>query len=200
MFRAHEVMTRPVVSVQDSTPLHEAGTLLAEYGYAGLPVTDHSGVLVGVLTSGDVLRARPADHHTAGAVMSAPALAAEVFADLDDIGRLLLRRGVRSVPVVDDQSRVVGIVSRGDLLRLNTTSDDGIAVGVQKLLDDHTGKRRWIAQVRDGVVTVAGHFDDDSERRIATALARMVPGAREVRIGAGTSTGDGSGTPEGARR
>lgn len=190
MLRTHDVMTRPVVSVQDSTPLHTAGALLADYGYAGLPVTDSSGVLVGMLTSGDVLRARPAEHHTAGAVMSAPALAAEMFSDLDDVGRLLLRRGVRSVPVVDDESRVVGIVSRGDLLRINRTSDDVVAVGVQKLFDDYTGKRRWIAQVREGVVTVAGHFDDDSERRIATALAHMVPGARHARIGASEPNDD----------
>lgn len=184
MLRAQDVMTRPVVSVQRSTPLPEAGSLLADYGYAALPVTDGSGILMGVLTSGDVLRADPAHHHTAEAVMSAPAVAAEMFSGLDRVGRMLTRRGVRSVPVVDDDGRVVGIVSRGDLLRLNVTSDDAIAVGVQKLLDDYTGKRRWIAQVQQGEVTVAGRFDDDSERRIAVALARMVPGTREVRIGA----------------
>lgn len=87
------------------------------------------------------------------------------------------------MPVVDDEGRVAGIVSRGDLLRLSVTSDDAIAVGVQKLLDDYTGKRRWVAQVKAGEVTVAGRFDE-SERRIAVALARMVPGIRDVRIGA----------------
>ncbi|MGZ5390886.1 MAG: histidine kinase, partial [Mycobacterium sp.] len=64
------------------------------------------------------------------------------------------------------------------------TSDDAIAVAVQKLLDGYTGMRRWIAQVRDGRVRVAGRFDDDPERRIAMALTRMVPGTRDVRIGA----------------
>lgn len=55
---------------------------------------------------------------------------------------------VMSRPVVSVQSS-----TRGDLLRLSATSDDVIAVGVQKLLDDYTGKRRWIAQVREGDVT-----------------------------------------------
>lgn len=184
MVCAVDVMSRPVVSVQSSTPLQETGSLLADYGYAGIPVVDEDGVLLGMVSSGDALRADPARHHTAGAVMTTPAVAVDASSDLDEVGRRLLQRGIRSVPVVDDECRVLGVVSRGDLLRLSATSDDAIAVGVQKLLDDYTGKRRWIAQVREGDVTVAGPFDDDSERRIALALDRMIPGAREVRIGA----------------
>ncbi|MCK0176175.1 HPP family protein [Mycolicibacterium sp. F2034L] len=183
MLTAADIMSRPVVSVHSTTPLEEAGALLADYGYAGLPVTDSDGVLLGMLTSGDVLRADRTRQQTAGAVMTAPAVVAEMFSGVDGVGRLLLQRGIRSVPVVDDHGRVIGILSRGDLLRLNVTSDDAVAVGVQKLLDDYTGKRRWVAQVRDGLVTVAGVFDDDSERRIAMQLARMVPGANEVRLG-----------------
>ena len=41
--------------------------------------------------------------------------------------------------------------------------------------------------MRQGHVTLAGRFDDDTERRIAVALARTVPGARDVRIGAATT-------------
>lgn len=185
MLRAGNVMSRPVVSVEHSTCLREAGALLADYGYAGLPVTDESGVLLGMLTGGDVLRAGPAGQDRAvGTGMTAPAVAAEIHTDLDDVGRLLSRRGIRSVPVVDGDGRVLGIVSRGDLLRLDLTSDDFIAVGAQKLLDDYTGKRRWIAQVRQGEVLVAGRFDGDAERRIAVALMRMIPGVQAVRIGA----------------
>ena len=183
MLLAGDVMSRPVVSVQYSAPLCEAGGLLADYGYAGLPVVDESGVLLGLLTCGDVLRAGPAGQETAGAVMTEPAVTAEICSSLDDVGRLLIRRGIRSVPVVDGEGRVLGIISRGDLLRLDLTSDDVIAVGAQKLLDDHTGTRRWIAQVRQGEVVVAGRFDGDAERRIAVALMRMVPGVRDVRIG-----------------
>lgn len=183
-------MSRPVVSVRCSTPLREAGTVLADYGYAGLPVVDESGRLLGIVTCGDVLRAGPAREATAGTVMTAPAVAVGLYSDLDEIGRLLVRRGIRSVPVVDDEGRVVGIVSRGDLLRLDMTSDDVIAVGAQKLLDDYTGKRRWIAQVRQGEVLVAGYFDGDAERRIAMALTRMVPGVREVRVGVTVPSAD----------
>jgi CBS domain-containing protein len=184
VLHAADVMSRPVVTVRSTTPLQQSGMLLADYGFAGLPVVDADGVLLGMLTSGDVLRADRTRQHTAQTVMTAPAIAAEVFTRIEDVGRLLLQRGVRSVPVVDDHGRVIGIVSRGDLLRLNSNSDEAVAVGVQKLLDDYTGKRRWIAVVRDGDVTIAGVFDDDSERRIAAALAQTVPGAGDVRLGA----------------
>lgn len=184
MLHAGDVMTRPVVTARATTPLHEVGALLADYGYAGLPVVDGGGVLLGFVTSGDILRADRTRDHTAGEVMTSPAVAAEVSSDLDAVGRLLVRRGVRSVPVVDGDGRVVGVLSRGDLLRLNETSDYVVAAGVQKALDDYTGTRRWIAAVRDGDVTVAGFFDDDQERHMAAALARTVPGARAVRIGA----------------
>lgn len=183
-------MSRPVVSVQHSTSLREAGGLLADYGYAGLPVIDESAVLLGMLTCGDVLRADPGSRDTAGAVMTHPAVTAELYSSLEDVGRLLTRRGIRSVPVVDDDGALVGILSRGDMLRLDLTSDDVIAAGAQKLLDDYTGRRQWIAQVQQGVVLVAGRFDGDPERRIATALVRMVPGVRDVRIGSAASPTD----------
>ena len=57
MLHAVDVMSRPVVSARSSTPLREAGTVLADYGYAGLPVVDESGCLLGIVTCGDVLRA-----------------------------------------------------------------------------------------------------------------------------------------------
>ncbi|MGZ8818939.1 MAG: CBS domain-containing protein [Mycobacterium sp.] len=184
MVQVTEVMSRPVVVVGSSTSLRAAAVPLAEDGYAGLPVVDDEGRLVGFLTIGDLLRAGEASIQTAGAAMTAPAVAARAESDLDTVGQLLLTRGVRSVPVIDDEGYVIGIVSRGDILRLSLTSDDAIAVAVQKLLDGYTGMRRWIAQVRDGRVRLAGRFDDDPERRIAMALTRMVPGTRDVRIGA----------------
>ena len=185
MWSAVNFMTRPVVTVRHATPLSEAGAILANCGYAAVPVVDDGGLLLGVITAGDVLRANHRGFATAGEAMACPALAAEMFADVHVVGQLLLGQGIRSLPVVDDEGRVIGIISRGDLLRLDLTSDDAIAVGVQKLLDDYTGKRRWVAQVRGGDVTLAGRFDDDPERRIAIALARTVPGAKTVRIGHG---------------
>lgn len=90
------------------------------------------------------------------------------------------------LPVIDVMTRPVITVRRTASLRSAAVplSDDTVAVGVQKLLDNYTGRRRWFAQVREGSVTMGGRFDDESERRIADALARTIPGIREVRLGA----------------
>lgn len=186
MLQVTEVMSRPVVTVLTSASLRAAGVPLAADDYAGVPVVDEQGHLCGMLTTGDLLRAHETGMQTAGAAMTAPPVTASPTTDLDTVGQLLLTRGVRSIPVVDEENNVIGIVSRGDILRLSLTSDDAIAVGVQKLLDNYTGARRWTAQVRDGCVTLTGQFDDDAERRIAAALTRTVPGYRKVRIDAGT--------------
>ncbi|WP_283609485.1 CBS domain-containing protein, partial [Mycolicibacterium poriferae] len=92
-------MTRPVVTVRHGTPLSEAGAILANCGYAALPVDDDGGLLLGVITAGDVLRANHRGFATAGEAMACPALAAEMFADVHVVGQLLLGQGIRSLPV-----------------------------------------------------------------------------------------------------
>jgi CBS-domain-containing membrane protein len=92
-------------------------------------------------------------------VMSRPVVTVRNATSLQKARNLLVDCGFAGIPVVDDEHRVIGIVSRGDVLRISNISDHGVSVGVQKLLDD-------------------------SERRIAAALAQMVPGTRPVRLGA----------------
>ncbi|WP_324195555.1 CBS domain-containing protein [Nocardia cyriacigeorgica] len=136
-----------------------------------------------MLASGDILRAgEPEGGATVAAVMSTPALAATVDQELSEVIAMLLAHGVRSLPVLDEHGRVQGMFSRGDALRLMLRPDETIAADAQSLLDDYTGRRRWRATAAEGTVTVAGDFADASERRIATALARTVPGVREVAL------------------
>ncbi|AOW94161.1 histidine kinase [Rhodococcus sp. WMMA185] len=180
--RVHDVMQRPVTTVLQSSGARQAAVLLAEHGWAALPVTDGDGHLVGMLTSGDLLRAgtpSPPDI-TVGAAMTSPAVAIATYQDLAEATKILLQHGLRSLPVVDDDGQVTGILSRGDLIRLMLKPDEAIAVSAQTRLDDYTGTRRWHVSVSEGSVTVAGSFVDDSERRIAIALANTVPGARSV--------------------
>lgn len=192
--RARDVMQRPVATVGRDAPVAEAAVPLAEQGYAALPVLDHRDRLVGMLTSGDVLRGTMSgDAHTVAEVMTAPAVAVPAYQDLAEVTRVLLSRGLRSVPVVEDDGQVVGIVSRGDLLRLLLKPDEAIAVSVQRRLDDYTGTRRWCAEVSGGQVTIRGAFVDESERRIAIALARTVPGTRSAATAPPTPTPHGPG-------
>ncbi|MBF6353784.1 CBS domain-containing protein [Nocardia higoensis] len=186
--RVHDVMCRPVVTVNEDTPVRVAAVMLTDHGFAALPVLDRDQRLVGVLTSGDVLRAGEPDAVvTVREVMTTPALAAAAYQDLAEVVRMLLINGVRSLPVLDGEGRVQGMFSRGDALRIMLRPDEAIAAGAQARLDDYTRTRRWHATARDGAVRVTGVFADDSERRIATALVRTVPGVREVTLVSGAS-------------
>jgi CBS-domain-containing membrane protein len=152
--------------------------MLAELGYAALPVLDRDDRLVGMLSSGDVLRAGELTDETVGELMTHPPVSVAEHQDLAEVVTKLLPHGLRSLPVIDEDGRVVGMFSRGDALRIMLQPDEAIAAGAQRLLDEYTGTRRWHVVVRGRVATISGRFADESEHRIAIALTRTVPGIR----------------------
>ncbi|MGV9544254.1 CBS domain-containing protein [Nocardia beijingensis] len=179
--QVREVMRRPVTIVRREDTAREAALMLAELRYAALPVLDGDDRLIGMLTSGDLLRSGELDD-AVGAVMTTPAVSLPQNAALAEAMSRLVTHGLRSLPVVDAEDRVVGMFSRGDALRLMLTPDDALAADAQRLLDQYRGARRWQVTVDDGDATVSGRFADESERRIALALTRTVPGIRTASI------------------
>ena len=102
-------------------------------------------------------------------------------ADLAEVGRLLLERRIRSIPVVRGR-RVVGIVARRDLLAVLARRDEDIARDLEALLASELGAPSpYRVTVEDGSVELAGPADPTS-RRLASLLAREVPGVIEVRF------------------
>ena len=188
-------MTAPAISVPPEATIKQAARLLADHRISGLPVVDGAGILVGVVTEADLIRLES----TAGSPAApprpgrSPALVAEVMTpdpvvvaedtDIGHVADLLLRTGFRRVPVVRGR-RVVGVVSRHDLVRLLATDDDLIAAGVRRLLREHGGRvLAYGVRVQDGVVELRGEGDQAS-RRMARALARRVAGVLDVRVAA----------------
>ena len=143
--RAHEIMTTDVVAVSSDTPTPEIARRLLEHRVSAAPVVDGSGMVIGMVSEGDLIGRSDADQEerrdwwlsliaegealhpdflatlrrptvTARDVMSAPVV--RVTEDTDDveIARLLATHRIKRVPVVRD-GRLVGIVSRADLLR-----------------------------------------------------------------------------------
>ncbi|MGY1726307.1 HPP family protein [Geodermatophilus sp. SYSU D01062] len=201
--QTRDVMTRDVVTVGPHTAVHYAAEVMAARGFAALPVVDDEDRLVGIVAEADLLRHRlpqdprlhlrrdeadggppPALVHD---VMTRDVRAVDVTADVADVARLFVDAGLRSVPVTDG-GRLVGIVSRRDLLHLLARPDDDVRQQLLRLVEGYTGELdAWAVDVRDGTATIrrlrgGPQGSEEVERRALTALARTVGGITDVRV------------------
>ena len=187
--RARDLMTAPVITVQPWTSAKEAAGLLSAHGFTALPVVDDDERLIGIVTEADLIRGRiPVDpryaheHHeataagrTAGDLMTSPATAMSTGTDVADLCQALIDARIRAMPIVDG-SAVVGIVTRGDIVRVLAREDTDIARDVKHRLEIYGGSGRWKIDVRDGCVHIADQYDDDTDRHVTRLLALAVPG------------------------
>lgn len=128
-----DIMTREVVTIRPGTSLDEAWELLRKHHIRGLPVVDDARRMVGILTIADFLkvtdwrmchtiRARIRfmfSHHpvsSAAQIMTAPVTVAREDMHLTEAFRIFAERGINHLPVVNDQGKLVGILTRLDLL------------------------------------------------------------------------------------
>jgi CBS domain-containing protein len=193
--RARDMMTSPVITVGPEAPVKEVAALMTAHGFTAMPVVDEEQQLLGIVTEADLMRDRicpdPRSPSLEGqptelppmavsAVMTCPVTTMTPGADAADLARAMLEEHIRSIPIVEG-SRVVGIVSRRDMLRIIARDDNSIAADVRRRLAAYGGSRRWQVSVTDGVVTVCDEFDDEVERHVVTVLARSVPGVLRVK-------------------
>jgi CBS domain-containing protein len=194
--RVKDIMSRPVHTVRAADPVEQAAALLTDKQITAAPVLDAGGVLVGMVSEGDLLwhqvPADPTAHlwrPAGGQGVERPKVIADVMSrdplttwPEADVAQLMLEEAVRSVPVVDD-GKLVGIVSRRDILRTVVRTDDVLCGEAQHRLDEYAGGvHRWTVTVTDGAATVEGGFDDDAERAIVAVMVRTVPGITTVRL------------------
>lgn len=184
--KAREIMTRPVVRVGPATPVREAIVLLTEHCVAALPVVGEDDAVLGVFTEADALRSGitgAAPDVLVATAMTTPAVTVGLGTDVAEIARRMLGDRLRSIPVVDDDGVLVGIVSRRDMLTPLVRQDDSVASHLNALLTDYSGHRdRWAVSVTGGMVTIRGAFTDEAERRVVTALAKTVYGVVGVEL------------------
>jgi CBS domain-containing protein len=120
-----ELMTPDPIVIDESASLDEAVRLLEENEISGLPVVDREGILVGVITQTDVVRARAVGHlwHRwpglrVRHLMHSPALTADRSMTMEEAAQLMERAHVHRLVVVDDdQITPIGIISTTDLVR-----------------------------------------------------------------------------------
>src|SRR5579875_3562745 len=115
---------------------------------------------------------------TAAALMSAPVITVHPEATLTEAARLMYQHGVKRLPVVDAHGRLVGIVSRADLLKAFLRSDESIRHELQTQILEPIGVAGSVrASAEEGLVTLEGEVES---RLLAHLLARLVQGVDGV--------------------
>lgn len=115
--KVKRIMTAPVVTVFEDAPIAEMAALLRTHRISAVPVLDAEGAVVGLVSEYDLL-AR--EGTTARQVMTSQVITVSEETDVEEVRHLLVERGIRRVPVLAGQ-RLVGIVSRSDVVALLTT-------------------------------------------------------------------------------
>ncbi len=112
--------------------------------------------------------------------MSTHAVTVHEETDLAVAVELATSTTVKTLPVVDENDRLVGIISRRDVVRMLARRDDVLEQEIDALLLS-AGMRDCLVDVEDGVAEISGPADH-RERVLATVLARTVPGVVEVHV------------------
>ena len=111
--KAREIMTRDVISILDEATVEDAARILARNRISGLPVVNAGGMLLGLVTEHDLI-AKQGRQVTD--IMSRSVITVSPDTEVEAVQHLLTNQRIRRVPVVED-GKVVGIVSRSDLVR-----------------------------------------------------------------------------------
>jgi CBS domain-containing protein len=111
---ARDVMTHEVIWIGDDATAHEATCRLAEYQISGMPVLDRLRRLVGIVTEADVL-ARSG--YSVAEIMTRRVITVSEATPVEQIAQILTGNRIKRVPVMQ-RDRVIGIVSRADIVRM----------------------------------------------------------------------------------
>ena len=114
-----EIMTKDVITVPPAMPVREVANLLSERNVSGVPVIDDEGRVLGVVSELDVVGRQGA---TAADVMSKQVISVTEETDVREVVQLFLNERVRRVPVLSGEQRLIGIVSRSDLVQPESVS------------------------------------------------------------------------------
>jgi CBS domain-containing protein len=188
-----DVMTSPALTIDLHTTVQGALRLLDRHGVTSLPVTDEQGRILGIVSEADLLRdlvrkdprahmqppEPPAEQPTrVEDVMTTLSMTVNPDGDLSDAVDLMTTTAVKSLPVVE-AGRVVGMVSRSDVVRALARGDEQIHAEVDDLLRS-VGLDAQI-DVNDGVVRVRD-LADPHQSRIAEVIAGSVAGVIAVHV------------------
>jgi CBS domain-containing protein len=196
-----DVMTRAVVKVSVSAPFKDVVRRMHDYRVSALPVVDDEDRLVGIVSEADLIlkedpeledaahlfegRHRRHDREKAAGLvarelMTTPVVTVGPDATLGEAARLMHRRVVKRLPVVDATGRILGILSRADLLKVFLRDDAEIE---REVREDVIRRTLWIdpdtvtVRVHDGVVRLEGQLE---RRSLIPVLDHLITGVEGV--------------------
>lgn len=216
--QARDIMTRDVCTITPTTQIDQIAALLLGRRISAAPVVDEQGHVLGIVSEGDLMRRTESgtERHRSWwlqLIVDPDTLASEYVkshavqakdimtrhvasvspdAALADIADILESRAIKRVPVVD-KGRLVGIISRADLLRALMSGAKSPATGGA---DDHAIRENlrtrmraepWVQSlyintvVENGIVSLYGIVASAQQRQALRVLAETVPGVREVK-------------------
>ncbi len=200
-----DVMSTHPVSVRTTSSFKELAGRLREFAVSGFPVLDGEGKLVGVVSEADMLakealdgrppgirgalarlvrrrQLRKAEGLTAGDLMTSPAVTVAPDDTVEYAARQMHARGLRRLPVVDADGRLVGIVSQTDLLAVYDRSDEEIRTEIIGQVIPRLSEPSWyMARVEQGIVTLEGTPETVEIGHEVVAQVRRVQGVVAVR-------------------
>ncbi|MGC9543515.1 CBS domain-containing protein [Streptomyces sp. UG1] len=198
-YTVSDVMTHTVVAVGSEAPFKEIVELLDQWKVSAVPVLAGEGRVVGVVSEADLLPKEEfrggsdiggdlaervkAAALTAGELMTTPAVTVHADASLAEAARIMARRHVKRLPVVDGVGMLQGVVSRSDLLKVFLRSDaeiaDEIRTQVMTCMPITTGLD---VSVTEGVVTLSGSMPERGLVPVVARAVRAVEGVVDVQL------------------
>jgi CBS domain-containing protein len=204
--KVQDVMTTDVATTKSDVPLKDLAIELVERRISGMPVVDDDGLVLGVVSETDILAKEgdarrsggflqwlvdPGDPWvttrfnavTVGDAMSAPARTIPPDRPIAEAATIMLDDDVNRLPVVDAGGKLVGLVSRGDLVRAFARSDEEIS---REIEEDVIRRVMWLdpssvaVTVQNGVVSIAGEVASAADAELLPAFARKVAGVVDV--------------------
>jgi len=218
--KASDVMVANVISVSPAAPVREVARVLLSNQISAVPVLDELGRLIGIVSEGDLIRR--AELHTEHRrswwlslfsnkdkealavefmkahsqsvtdVMTRDVITAAPDTPLREIAGLLEKNHIKRVPIIDEEGKVLGIVSRANLIQaLATLVEDTDQAGT----DDTTIRQKVMAQFRSeewskystlnatvqgGTVELWGFVGSEAEKEAARVTAELVPGVHAI--------------------
>lgn len=199
-----ELMTPDVITVDPDASLKEAARRMIEAGISGLPVTDDSGALIGVITEADFVkteadrratkRARllrwftsdvdiPESERRVRDVMTEDVITLGPDSDHAEAARVMTKTGIKRILVVGEEGELLGLVSRSDILRAFARPDVEI---VDEIVNHVMKEVLWIDAWRvevvceEGNVVLTGHLETRSDADLSVELTRRLDGVVSV--------------------